>query len=142
MIKEVSKGQQIIPVVAACITNYTGKILLHRKTEGADEKGIPRNPELVGRYEFPGGMMEYGETPEQSLVREIKEELGNYPITILKALHIQTNIYKDGVHYLVLFYLCDTESIETPTNCLWIETHKIKTLNCLPGTLEVVDKLS
>jgi 8-oxo-dGTP pyrophosphatase MutT (NUDIX family) len=57
--------KEIIPVVAACIVDEQRGILLHRKNE-------PRNPELLGKWEFPGGMMEYGEDPYASLRREIR----------------------------------------------------------------------
>ena len=56
-----------IHVMAAVITDARGRILLARRTEGRD---------LAGRWEFPGGKLEPGETPEDALVRELREELG------------------------------------------------------------------
>jgi|SRR5690606_9785214 len=56
-----------IEVVAAVIRDTRGRILLSRRTEGRD---------LAGRWEFPGGKREPGESPEEALVREIDEELG------------------------------------------------------------------
>ena len=56
-----------IHVMAAVITDARGRILLARRTEGRD---------LAGRWEFPGGKQELGETPEDALVRELREELG------------------------------------------------------------------
>lgn len=56
-----------IEVVAAVLRDTRGRILLTRRTEGRD---------LAGRWEFPGGKREPGETPEAALVREIDEELG------------------------------------------------------------------
>ena len=133
----------IIPVVAACILNrndFVLRVLLHRKNEAVDEKGIPRNPELLDKWEFPGGMMEYAETPEMTLLREIYEEVG-LVINIKRLVHAQTNIYKDGVHYLVLFYECETSQEATPDGCRYFELAEIENIDCLPGTLEVTKKL-
>ncbi len=56
-----------IHVVAAVIRDALGRILLARRTEGRD---------LAGLWEFPGGKVERGETPEAALARELREELG------------------------------------------------------------------
>ena len=53
-----------LPVIAAVIRQ--DEVLLCQRREGA----------LAGKWEFPGGKLEDGETPEQCLVREIQEELG------------------------------------------------------------------
>lgn len=56
-----------IHVVAGVIRDARGRILLARRTEGRD---------LAGLWEFPGGKVEPGESPEAALVRELHEELG------------------------------------------------------------------
>jgi len=56
-----------VEVVAGAITDARGRVLLARRTEGRD---------LAGLWEFPGGKREPGESPEQALVRELREELG------------------------------------------------------------------
>lgn len=55
----------MIPVVAAMIVRE-GKVLLARRPEGRH---------LAGYWEFPGGKIEKGESPEQALERELREEL-------------------------------------------------------------------
>lgn len=57
----------MIEVVAAVIRDRRGRILLARRTEGRD---------LAGLWEFPGGKCEAGETAEEALRRELREELG------------------------------------------------------------------
>jgi 8-oxo-dGTP diphosphatase len=51
-----------------------GGALLHEGRVLAARRSAP--PELAGRWEFPGGKAEPGETQEQALVRELREELG------------------------------------------------------------------
>jgi len=129
---------KIIPVVAACIMVPAGKgfhetrFLLHKKNE-------VRNKELLGKWEFPGGMMDYGEDPEYALRREIREELGK-EIIIGRLIHAQTNIYKDGKHYLVLFYRCYlAERLPDIDGCAWFSWTELAELDALPGLLEAAE---
>ena len=63
-----SQGEEkIVHVVAGVIRDARGRILLARRTLGRD---------LAGLWEFPGGKVEPGESPEDALVRELREELG------------------------------------------------------------------
>ena len=57
---------QLAPVVGAAILR-NGRVLAARRTTP---------PEAAGRWEFPGGKVEPGETPEDAVVREVAEELG------------------------------------------------------------------
>jgi 8-oxo-dGTP diphosphatase len=54
-------------VVAAALINDDDEVLLAKR---------PKGKRLAGKWEFPGGKVEKGESPEAALVRELKEELG------------------------------------------------------------------
>ncbi len=61
------KNPTLLVVVAAALTNQDGEILLQLRPDGRS---------LAGLWEFPGGKVETGETPESALTRELKEEIG------------------------------------------------------------------
>ena len=60
-------GMRIVLVAAAALVDSESRVLLARRPEGK---------RLAGLWEFPGGKIEEGETPEGALVRELGEELG------------------------------------------------------------------
>ncbi len=60
-------ARPVIEVVCALLTDTSGRLLVARR---------PAGKHLAGLWEFPGGKVEPGETPEQALRRELTEELG------------------------------------------------------------------
>ena len=57
----------LMPVVAVALTDRTGRVLVAQRPPGKEHAGL---------WEFPGGKVEPGESPEAALVRELREELG------------------------------------------------------------------
>ena len=82
-----------VHVVAAVLRDARGRILLARRTAGRD---------LAGAWEFPGGKLESGESVEQALRRELREEIG---ITIGAAQPWREKLV-DYPHALVRLHFC------------------------------------
>ena len=88
---------KIVLVVAVALVDADRRVLLARRPEGKT---------LAGLWEFPGGKVDPGERPEQSLIRELREELG---ITVkepcLAPLTFASHAY-DDFHLLMPLYIC------------------------------------
>ena len=63
-------------VAAAALIDADGRVLICQRPEGK---------QLAGLWEFPGGKVEPGETPEQCLIRELDEDLDSYQRSITSA---------------------------------------------------------
>ncbi len=64
---EIHASRKHVRVVAAALIDPDGRVLLAQR---------PAGKAMAGQWEFPGGKIEPRETPEQALIRELKEELG------------------------------------------------------------------
>ncbi len=88
---------KIVLVAAVALVDADGRILLAQR---------PAGKSMAGLWEFPGGKVEAGESPEATLIRELDEELG---ITVKEAclapLTFASHRYED-FHLLMPLYVC------------------------------------
>lgn len=92
---------RVVLVVAAALYDAEGRILLAQR---------PAGKPMAGLWEFPGGKIESGETPERALVRELHEELSiMVDETSLKPITFASHAYPD---FHLLMPLFSTESWE------------------------------
>ena len=132
---EDSKSIKTIEVVAA--------IIIKDNQVFATQRGYGQ---WQGWWEFPGGKIEPGETPEAALTREIREEL-NAEITVGSLL--QTIEWDNPAFHLTMHcYLCTLNSDQLHLNehsaSAWLTLETLRSVNWLPadpGLLDEIEKL-
>ncbi|MCA1813610.1 MAG: NUDIX hydrolase [Halobacteriales archaeon] len=58
---------------------------------------------FTGRWSLPGGYLDYGESPEECVLREVEEELG-VPGELGRLLHVESEVVASGIHFLSFLY--------------------------------------
>ena len=120
--------------VVAAVIHKDGKILATQRGYG-DQKGF---------WEFPGGKIESGETPEEALVREIKEEL---LLDIDVEEYITTVEYDyPKFHLSMKCYKCSIKEGESPVlleheSMKWLSMDELDTVEWLPADREVIREI-
>ena len=99
--------------------------------------------EFRGQWEFPGGKVEPGETPEEALIREIKEEL-DIEISVGKYIHTVEYDYPT-FHLSMLCFICKILSgslvLKEHEEARWLEKNNLYSVDWLPADLEIVSLL-
>ena len=91
-----SAPSRLLLVVAAALVDVDGRVLIGQRPPGKQMEGL---------WEFPGGKVEAGETPEDALVRELHEELGIVARRDCLAASVFASHAYEGFHLLMPLYL-------------------------------------
>jgi 8-oxo-dGTP diphosphatase len=121
-------------IVTAAIVEKDGRILIARRAPGGA---------LAGKWEFPGGKLEEGETPEQCLYRELREEFG-IESEVGDLVASSTFDYVHGSIELLAFRVRHTSCTFVPTvhDALeWVSRAELCTYDFAPADMPIVDKL-
>ena len=127
---------KVVLVVACALVDPDGRVLIARRPEGKP---------MAGLWEFPGGKFESGERPEDTLVRELKEELG---ITVsencLAPLTFASHSYPD-FHLLMPLYVCrrweGTVVATEGQQLAWVRPNKLREYEMPPADVPLVAHL-
>ena len=126
-----------VAVTAAVIAREDGRVLLARREgTGAEDD----------HFEFPGGKIDFGETPEECLAREIREELG-CGVRVERLLSVETEVYDGRRHILLLTYFCTLldvdEGFQGRPALAWVDPARGEdlTLPVLPPDRRNLDRL-
>ena len=124
-------------LVAACaLIDTDNRVLLARRPEGK---------KMAGLWEFPGGKLNPGETPEEALIRELKEELGiDVTASCLAPFAFASHAY-EKFHLLMPLYLCRRwKGIPTPREnqtLTWVRPQRLTDYEMPPADKPLIPLL-
>lgn len=128
---------KIVYVAAAAIFNQDGDILLAKRPEGKS---------MAGLWEFPGGKIEPGETPERALVRELAEELA---ITVsedsLEPITFASHAYESFHLFMPLYAVKRWVGMPRPTEgqeLAWVAPQDLHSYPAPAADIPLFDALS
>ena len=128
---------KLVLVAAAALIDADGRILLAQRPPGRA---------MAGLWEFPGGKVEAGERPEQSLIRELGEELGIVvEEACLAPLTFASHAYVD-FHLLMPLYLCRRwQGIVVPCEgqqLAWVRPDRLRDYAMPPADVPLIAHLT
>jgi 8-oxo-dGTP diphosphatase len=128
---------KVVCVAACALIDADGRVLLAQRPEGKP---------MAGLWEFPGGKIEAGETPEQSLIRELEEELGIIvKEACLAPLTFASHGYPD-FHLLMPLYVCRRwEGMVTARegqSLAWVRPNRLRDYPMPPADVPLIAHLT
>lgn len=127
---------KVVLVAACALIDGDGRILIAQRPVGKP---------MAGLWEFPGGKVEDGERPEQTLIRELKEELGiSVSEDCLAPLTFASHSYPD-FHLLMPLYVCRRwQGIVTAREAqqlAWVRPNRLQEYDMPPADVPLVSHL-
>ena len=127
---------KIVLVAACALVDSDGRVLIAQRPQGKP---------MAGLWEFPGGKVEHGERPEETLIRELREELG---ITVSEAclapLVFASHGYPD-FHLLMPLYVCRRwDGSATPREAqqlAWVKPNRLRDYEMPPADVPLISHL-
>jgi len=128
---------KLVLVAACALIDTDGRVLIAER---------PAGRRMAGLWEFPGGKMEPGERPEQTLIRELKEELDiAVQEACLAPLTFASHGYPD-FHLLMPLYVCRRwEGIVKPREgqkLAWVRPNRLRDYEMPPADLPLIPHLA
>lgn len=123
-------------VVAAALIDRDGRLLVQQRPEGGS---------MAGLWEFPGGKVEPGETPERALIRELEEELAiDVDHSCLAPACFASDMLGDR-HLLLLLYVCrkwgGTPIAQHASALRWVRPVELHALDMPPADKPLIGLL-
>jgi 8-oxo-dGTP diphosphatase len=128
---------KIVLVAACALVDPDGRVLLAQRPQGKP---------MAGLWEFPGGKIETGERPEETLIRELEEELG---IVVKEAclapLTFASHTYPE-FHLLMPLYVCriwdGTVTAREGQGLAWVRPNRLREYPMPPADVPLVAHLT
>ena len=129
--------RKLLLVAACALIDADGRILMSQRPEGKD---------YAGKWEFPGGKVEAGETPERAVTRELYEELGVEPCErCLQPFSFTSYPYEDFDLFMPLYLCRQWDGFARPREgqqVKWVWPDAMPKLDLVPADVELAREIA
>jgi 8-oxo-dGTP diphosphatase len=127
---------KIVLVAACALVDADGRVLIAQR---------PAGKPMAGLWEFPGGKVENGETPEQSLIRELQEELGIVVNEACLAPHTFASHAYPDFNLQMPLYVCrrweGQVTAQEGQTLAWVKPNRLRDYEMPPADVPLISHL-